>query len=58
LAGDESLNWHPLVSDFILVGQKLEKLGSMYHKGYVMMVEPLEIELANPHVLHGIQKYV
>jgi hypothetical protein len=27
LAGDESLNWHPLIADFILVGQKLESLG-------------------------------
>jgi hypothetical protein len=32
LAGDESLNWHPLLSDFILVGQKLEQLGFTYHQ--------------------------
>lgn len=44
MAGDESLNWHPLLGDFILVGQKLEKLGFTYFKGKVIVVQPLEIE--------------
>lgn len=39
MAGDESHNWHPLVSDFILVGQKLEKLGFVYNRGAVLILE-------------------
>jgi len=42
LAGDESLNWHPLVEDFILLGRKLEKLGFVYSKGRVIVLEPQE----------------
>jgi len=38
LAGDESLSWHPVVVDFILVGQKLEKLGLIYSKKEVIIV--------------------
>ena len=30
MAGDESLNWHRISADFILLGQKLEKLGFSY----------------------------
>jgi hypothetical protein len=39
LAGHESDGWHPLVEDFILVGQKLEQLGFIYHKGRIVLVE-------------------
>ena len=35
LAGDESLNWHPLIEDFILMGQKLEQLGFFYSRSEV-----------------------
>ena len=38
LAGDESLKWHPLVADFLLVGQRLEKLGFIYHRGGVIIL--------------------
>jgi hypothetical protein len=38
LAGDESLNWHHLVADFILVGQRLERLGFIYHRGTVIVM--------------------
>jgi hypothetical protein len=39
LAGGKSLNWHPLLTDFILLGQKLEQLGFTYFKGRVAIVE-------------------
>jgi hypothetical protein len=42
LAGDESDGWHPLVEDFIVLGKKLEKLGFVYHKGEVIVIEPTE----------------
>ena len=41
LAGGESLNWHPLVEDFILVARKLEKLGFIDHRRSVMIIESL-----------------
>ncbi len=44
LARDESLNWHPLLSDFILVGKKLEQLGFTYFKGTVTVIDPLEVQ--------------
>jgi len=44
MAGDESLTWHPLVTDFILVGRRLEKLGFIYHKGNVLIVEGYEAQ--------------
>ena len=34
MAGGKSLNWHPILSDFALVGQKLEKLGLAKSKDY------------------------
>jgi hypothetical protein len=40
MAGDESLNWHPFLSDFILVGSKLEQLGFTYYKGKVTLIDP------------------
>jgi hypothetical protein len=43
LAGDESLNWHPVISDFILVARKLEKLGFVYGKGGVIIIEPEDV---------------
>ena len=44
MAGDESLNWHPLLSDFTLVGQRLERLGFTYYKGSVAVIDPLEMQ--------------
>jgi len=38
MAGDESLNWHLLIADFILVGQRLEELGFIYSQGRVVIV--------------------
>lgn len=40
LAGCESLTWHPLVSDFILVAKKIKKLGFVYNEGRVFIVGP------------------
>jgi hypothetical protein len=45
LAGEESLNWHPLVSDFILLARKLEKLEFIYHRGSVIIVKSEEHEV-------------
>ena len=39
MAGNESLNWHPLIADFILVARKLEQLGFVYNKGSVIVVD-------------------
>ncbi len=36
------LSWHPLLVDFVLVGQKLEQLGFTYHKGEVIIVGPFD----------------
>ena len=44
MAGDESLNWHPFLSDFILIGQKLEQLGFICYKGKVAVVDPSEVQ--------------
>ncbi len=44
MAGDESLNWHPLLSEFVQVGQKLEELGFTYFKGTVTIINPLEVQ--------------
>ena len=44
MAGDESLNWHPSLSDFILVGQRLERLGFTYYKGTVAIIDSLEMQ--------------
>ncbi|HJQ09322.1 MAG TPA: hypothetical protein VJ836_07630 [Candidatus Saccharimonadales bacterium] len=44
MAGDESLNWHPLLSNFILIGQKLEQLGFTYFKGSVTVIDPSEVQ--------------
>jgi hypothetical protein len=44
MAGDESLNWHPLIADFILVGQRLEQLGFIYSRGVIIVVEPEMVE--------------
>lgn len=44
MAGDESLNWHPFLADFILVGQKLEQLGFTYFKGTVTVTDPSETQ--------------
>jgi hypothetical protein len=40
LAGRKSLSWHPLVSDFLIIAKKLEKLGFIYHRGGVLIIEP------------------
>lgn len=39
MAGRESLNWHPLITDFILVGQKLEQLGFIYSRQTVILID-------------------
>lgn len=39
LAGCESGAGNPLAADFILVGQKLAKLGFVYNKGVVNVIE-------------------
>jgi hypothetical protein len=39
MAGDKSLNWRPLGTEFILLGQKLEKIGFIYDKGRVIVSE-------------------
>jgi hypothetical protein len=44
MAGDTSINLHPLLSDFILLGLKLEKLGFTYFKGQVTLVQPVDIK--------------
>lgn len=33
MAGDESHASNPLITDFIVLGQRLEKLGFIYHQG-------------------------
>jgi len=38
LAGDEPLNWHPLISDFVLLARKLEGLGFIHHRGGVIIL--------------------
>jgi len=40
MAGEESLSWHPLVSDLILVGQRLEQLGFTCYKNKVTILDP------------------
>jgi hypothetical protein len=37
VAGDESLSWHPLIGDLIVLGQKLEKLGFIYSNNKVIV---------------------
>jgi hypothetical protein len=44
LAGDESLNWHPLAADFLLLAAKLEKLGFTYSRRKVIVTSPLDME--------------
>lgn len=43
MTGSKSHGWHPLLSDFILLGQKLEKLGFTYFKGTVTVIDPSEV---------------
>lgn len=45
LAGSTSRAGNPLLADFLLVGQKLEKLGFTYYKDKVIIIEP---EAAEP----------
>jgi len=40
MAGGGSVSWHPLVVDFLLVGQKLKKFGFVYNQGDVIIIEP------------------
>ncbi|HUD06813.1 MAG TPA: hypothetical protein VMR34_02905 [Candidatus Saccharimonadales bacterium] len=42
MAGYTSAIWHHILTDFILVAQRLEELGFTYHKGKVIIIEPLE----------------
>lgn len=39
MAGGKSLNWHPLIEDFVTLGRKLEQIGFVYSKGGVVIVE-------------------
>lgn len=39
---DESHASNPLIADFILLGQKLAKLGFIYHRGAVTSIELTE----------------
>jgi hypothetical protein len=39
MAGHRSLTWHPLMTDLILLGQKLEGLGFVYSRGKTFIVE-------------------
>jgi len=32
MAGGGSINWHPLVADFIIAGRKLENLGLIHQE--------------------------
>jgi len=43
LAGSTSRVGNPLLTDFLMVGQKLEKLGFIYDRGNVIIVEPEEL---------------
>lgn len=36
MAGRKSLNWHPLIEDFLTVGRKLEGLGFIFDRGKVI----------------------
>jgi hypothetical protein len=46
MAGGMDSAGNPLLADFILVGQKLEKLGFTYYKDKVTVTEPLELKCA------------
>jgi hypothetical protein len=41
MAGSTGSAGNPLLADFLLVAQRLEKLGFAYYKGSVMTVEDL-----------------
>lgn len=43
MAGSTSRVGNPLLADFLVVGRKLEKLGFIYHRGKVILIEPEEI---------------
>jgi hypothetical protein len=43
--GNESLNWHPLVADFIVLGRKLEQLGFIYNRGEIVVFEELFLDM-------------
>lgn len=64
MAGRKSNGWHPLVDDFIFVGQKLENLGFIYHHGSVLIVESTESwDYATSlqfllHLRHGLARSV
>lgn len=42
MAGGKSGAGNPLFTDFISVAQRLEKLGFTFHRGNVLLLEPLE----------------
>lgn len=43
MAGDKSISWYPCIFDFILVGQRLEQLSFTYFKGFVTIIDPVEV---------------
>lgn len=44
MAGSKSLNWHPLLSDLILIGEKLEQLGFTYYRGVTTIIDSPEVQ--------------
>jgi hypothetical protein len=44
MAGRESDVGNPILTDFTLVGQKLEHLGFTYYKGIVLLIDTLETQ--------------
>jgi hypothetical protein len=44
MAGETLSVLNPLLADFISVAQQLERLGFTYHRGKVILIEPLEEE--------------
>lgn len=44
MAGCESGAGNPLLTDFTLVGRKLEQLGFTYYKGAVLLFDTLEMQ--------------
>lgn len=44
MAGREFLTWHHLISDLIVVGQKLEQLGFTYSLGTVLVIDLTEMQ--------------
>lgn len=46
MAGSTGHAGNPLLADFLLIGRKLEKLGFVYHRGGVILIEPSDGQAA------------